>query len=250
MFYSGILTEGGGGGRKDAELREAASLWQQRRMKQSVQFIHKDSADLLPIDGLKKLGTSKDTQPHSILQRRLLEVNLSKSRTNRTAWTPKSDHPAQSNKQSHGRGAPPRRSEEDDALYVWGQCAGKEIKVKIDASSQHSVISSACLDRLGLKEHFRFFKNEEDNITLPYNVKALGQIDRIPVTLGSVAVEGSAIVIDDNERIVSLGLQTLRHLKCVINLEKSHLEVGRSDKEVIPFIASRSPAKEEHPSDA
>lgn len=42
-------------------MREAASLRQQRRMKQAVQFIHKDSADLLPLDGLKKLGSSKDT---------------------------------------------------------------------------------------------------------------------------------------------------------------------------------------------
>lgn len=59
MFYSGLLTEGGG--RKEPELREAASLRQQRRMKQAVQFIHKDSADLLPLDGLRKLGSSKDT---------------------------------------------------------------------------------------------------------------------------------------------------------------------------------------------
>lgn len=58
MFYSGLLTESG---RKDGDLREAASLRQQRRMKQAVQFIHKDSADLLPLDGLKKLGSSKDT---------------------------------------------------------------------------------------------------------------------------------------------------------------------------------------------
>ncbi|CAI9534814.1 unnamed protein product [Staurois parvus] len=194
MFYSGILTDSGGG-RKEADLREAASLRQQRRMKQSVQFIHKDSADLLPLDGLKKLGTSKDTQPHNILQRRLLESNLSKLRNNRTTWTPKSDHSAQSNKQSHGKGATPRRSEEDDALYVLGQCEGKEMKVKIDTLSQHSVISSACLDRLGLKEHFRFFKNEEDSINLPYNMKILGQIDRMPVTLGSIAVECSAVVI-------------------------------------------------------
>ncbi|KAL8169869.1 UNVERIFIED_CONTAM: hypothetical protein K2H54_059034 [Gekko kuhli] len=59
MFYSGILTEPT---RKDVDMREAASLRQQRRMKQAVQFNHKDSADLLPLDGLKKLGTSKDTR--------------------------------------------------------------------------------------------------------------------------------------------------------------------------------------------
>lgn len=58
MFYSGLLSEGG---RKETDMREAASLRQQRRMKQAVQFIHKDSADLLPLDGLKKLGSSKDT---------------------------------------------------------------------------------------------------------------------------------------------------------------------------------------------
>lgn len=58
MFYSGLLTEGG---RKETDMREAASLRQQRRMKQAVQFLHKDSADLLPLDGLKKLGSSKDT---------------------------------------------------------------------------------------------------------------------------------------------------------------------------------------------
>nr|DBA17654.1 TPA: hypothetical protein GDO54_003071 [Pyxicephalus adspersus] len=244
MFYSGILTDGGGG-RKEADLREAASLRQQRRMKQSVQFTHKDSADLLPLDGLKKLGTSKDTQPHNILQRRLLESNLTKLRNNRTAWTPKSDHSAPSNKQSHGKGATPRRSEEDDALYVWGQCSGKEMKIRIDTSCHHNVISSACLDRLGLKEHFRFYKNEEDSVTLPYNVKTMGQIERLSITLGTIAVECSAVVVDDNERIVSLGLQALRHLKCVINLEKGQLEVGRSDKDVIPFIGSRSSAKED-----
>lgn len=56
MFYSELLTD-----RKDMDVREAAALRQQRRMKQAVQFNHKDSSDLLPLDGLKKLGTSKDT---------------------------------------------------------------------------------------------------------------------------------------------------------------------------------------------
>ena len=50
MFYSGLLTEGG---RKETDMREAASLRQQRRMKQAVQFIHKDSADLLPLEYLR-----------------------------------------------------------------------------------------------------------------------------------------------------------------------------------------------------
>lgn len=51
-----------GDSRKDQEasLRDRAHLSQQRRLKQATQFLHKDSADLLPLDSLKRLGTSKD----------------------------------------------------------------------------------------------------------------------------------------------------------------------------------------------
>ncbi|MCJ8736259.1 hypothetical protein PDJAM_G00256870 [Pangasius djambal] len=64
--------------KREVELRDKAIMHQQRRLKQATQFMHKDSADLLPLDGLKRLGTSKDLQPHSIVQRRLLEGNISR----------------------------------------------------------------------------------------------------------------------------------------------------------------------------
>ncbi|XP_038833641.1 nuclear receptor-interacting protein 2-like [Salvelinus namaycush] len=60
----------------DLAIRDKAILGQQRRLKQATQFTHKDSADLLPLDGLKRLGTSKDLQPHSIVQRRLMAGNI------------------------------------------------------------------------------------------------------------------------------------------------------------------------------
>lgn len=41
-------------------MRDKAIMHQQRRLKQATQFSHKDSADLLPLDGLKRMGTSKD----------------------------------------------------------------------------------------------------------------------------------------------------------------------------------------------
>uniref|UniRef100_A0A8C3TP47 Nuclear receptor interacting protein 2 n=1 Tax=Catharus ustulatus TaxID=91951 RepID=A0A8C3TP47_CATUS len=65
---------------REMELRNKAILQQKRRLKQATQFVHKDSADLLPLDGLTRLGTSKDLQPHSVVQRRLLEGNLNKLR--------------------------------------------------------------------------------------------------------------------------------------------------------------------------
>ncbi|XP_063074033.1 nuclear receptor-interacting protein 2 [Engraulis encrasicolus] len=66
--------------KRELDMRDKAILHQQRRLKQATQFTHKDSADLLPLDGLKRLGTSKDLQPHSIVQRRLLEGNMPRLR--------------------------------------------------------------------------------------------------------------------------------------------------------------------------
>lgn len=45
---------------QEAALGDRAPLSQQRRLRQATQFLHKDSADLLPLDSLKRLGTSKD----------------------------------------------------------------------------------------------------------------------------------------------------------------------------------------------
>lgn len=42
------------------DISAAAALRRQRAIKQTIRFLHKDSADLLPLDGLKKLGTSKE----------------------------------------------------------------------------------------------------------------------------------------------------------------------------------------------
>ncbi|XP_026644000.1 nuclear receptor-interacting protein 2 isoform X4 [Microtus ochrogaster] len=53
---------------QEASLRDRAHLSQQRRLKQATQFLHKDSADLLPLDSLKRLGTSKDLCQDQMLQ--------------------------------------------------------------------------------------------------------------------------------------------------------------------------------------
>ncbi|KFV84040.1 Nuclear receptor-interacting protein 3, partial [Struthio camelus australis] len=230
MFYSGVLTEPS---RKEVELREAASLRQQRRMKQAVQFIHKDSADLLPLDGLKKLGTSKDTQPHNILQRRLMETNLSKLRSSRGTWAPKNDVPNKLNQTKLGSS---KRTEEEELIVVSCQCAGKELKAVVDTGSQYNLISSTCLDRLGLKERLKAFGNEEERISLPHSVRAIGQIDRLVLAVGAVPVECTALVVENSEKPFSFGLQTLKALKCIINMEKHHLVLGQADREEIPFV--------------
>uniref|UniRef100_U3JDX3 Nuclear receptor interacting protein 3 n=1 Tax=Ficedula albicollis TaxID=59894 RepID=U3JDX3_FICAL len=288
MFYSGILTEPS---RKEVEIREAASLRQQRRMKQAVQFIHKDSADLLPLDGLKKLGTSKDTQPHNILQKRLMETNLSKFRGSRVteatvwlssdftllscvcsflkqphnilqkrlmetnlskfrgsrgSWAPKGDLSSQTNRLNHTRLGSSGKTQDEELIVVSCQCAGKELKAVVDTGSQHNLMSSACLDRLGLKEHLKALPEEEGMVLLPNKVKAIGQIECLSLTVGAVPVECAALVVEDNDQPFSFGLQTLKSLKCVINMEKHHLVLGQTDREEIPFVGTDSAEAGEH----
>ncbi|EHB13081.1 Nuclear receptor-interacting protein 3 [Heterocephalus glaber] len=412
MFYSGLLTEGS---RKETDMREAASLRQQRRMKQAVQFIHKDSADLLPLDGLKKLGSSKDTrraaparpsplslshrqladarpgilypqyppagvapsllsafslgrrrpspvlstsvsflllilnsefirfvgyeprsqpydpdrgdwlqmgsekewkgswveemfkqhewqneehqllspriqhspqcpiplevldsdgmeemddnigqedvseddfcgstklqsmlrgllsryefshpQPHNILQRRLMETNLSKLRSSRVPWASKT------NKLNQAKSEGLKKSEDDDMILVSCQCAGKDVKALVDTGCQYNLISSACVDRLGLKELVKSHKYEGEKFSLPRHLKVVGQIEHLVITLGSFRLDCPAAVVEDNEKNLSLGLQTLRSLKCIINLDKHRLIMGKTDKEEIPFVETVS----------
>ncbi|NXB71861.1 NRIP3 protein, partial [Donacobius atricapilla] len=233
MFYSGILTEPS---RKQVEIREAASLRQQRRMKQAIQFIHKDSADLLPLDGLKKLGTSKDTQPHNILQKRLMETNLSKFRGSQGSWSAKGDLSSQINKLNQTKLDSSGKTEDQELIAVSCQCAGKELKAVVDTGSQHNLMSSACLDRLGLKARLKALPVEDEMVSLPKKGKAIGQIECLSLMVGAVPVECTVLIVEDNDQPFSFGLQTLKSLKCVINMEKHHLVLGQMDREEIPFV--------------
>ncbi|XP_008052750.1 nuclear receptor-interacting protein 3 isoform X1 [Carlito syrichta] len=235
MFYSGLLTEGG---RKEGDMREAASLRQQRRMKQAVQFIHKDSADLLPLDGLKKLGSSKDTQPHNILQRRLMETNLSKLRSSRVPWASKT------NKLNQAKSEGLKKSEDDDMILVSCQCAGKDVKALVDTGCQYNLISSACVDRLGLKEHVKSHKHEGEKLSLPRHLKVVGQIEHLVITLGSFRLDCPAAVVGRNPLTwgphSGISDQRFSCFQCIINLDKHRLIMGKTDKEEIPFVETVS----------
>uniref|UniRef100_A0A8C3RUJ8 Nuclear receptor-interacting protein 2 n=1 Tax=Chelydra serpentina TaxID=8475 RepID=A0A8C3RUJ8_CHESE len=103
---------------REVELRDKAILQQKRRLKQATQFVHKDSADLLPLDGLKRLGTSKDLQPHSVVQRRLLEGNLNKLRGESREYTTWVQSPLAKDKDDRAEKKENDRREETVSLLV------------------------------------------------------------------------------------------------------------------------------------
>ncbi|KAK2842666.1 hypothetical protein Q5P01_012866 [Channa striata] len=201
--------------RGDSGLLDAATLRQQRRLKQAIQFLHKDSADLLPLDGLKKLGTSTQGQPHHILQKRLLEAKLSRGRMNMCGVTPNNGGVILSN--NHFNSREDEGEEEDDFIHIPCKCLGQEVNVLIDTGCKLNLMSSLTAERLRLKDLVEENRTETDGF--PYQRKFCvdGFIQELSLTIGQLRIMCSFAIVESNRPLMSLGNKTLKSLKCVID---------------------------------
>ncbi|XP_062404222.1 nuclear receptor-interacting protein 3-like [Sardina pilchardus] len=211
------------------EIREASALRQQRRIKQAIQFLHKDSADLLPLDGLNKLGTSKEWQPHNILQRRLLEANMSRSKIN-------NNHGMKQHQINPCRTLCTRREEDDnDLIQVVGKCCGRELVILVDTGCAVNLISTVSVEKLGLKEKVASCRTEEDSYsTLVDNLQTPGHVD-LNLSFGQVRTDCTFMVVGNEQPLVALGTRTLRSLKCVIDTDKQTLTLGKGTRAQLRF---------------
>lgn len=259
-------------------IRDKAILHQQRRLKQATQFTHKDSADLLPLDGLKRLGTSKDLQPHSIVQRRLLEGNITRLRGEardpsarvRSPLADSKDGPADAEERSESTADDSteehesleeserslRSDEEDDsseagarqtaeagsaplaALVVQCKCCETEVKASINTSSQHNHISASCCQRLGLVP-------SEDSSPCGVGDSQSLSVTGLQLQLGRQTLQCSAYVKEDEAFELCLGLQTLLELKCCLDLSCRVLKLP-GDDEALPFLISPTDSQCQH----
>ncbi|XP_037099352.1 nuclear receptor-interacting protein 2 [Syngnathus acus] len=232
-------------------IRDKAILHQQRRLKQATQFTHKDSADLLPLDGLKRLGTSKDLQPHSIVQRRLLEGNITRLRGE--ARDPaahvrspladdgkdgQADGEDESADDSSAESDKSLRSDDDGgdaaaasettrlaALRVHGKCCERRVTLWLNTNSVDNHISASCCQRLGLSGT---------------GWVQSGSVNDLKLQLGSKTIQCSALVQEDETCELSLGLRTLLKLKCCLDLNRQVLKLG-GDAEELPFLSDEKP---------
>ncbi|XP_062969185.1 nuclear receptor-interacting protein 2 [Cynocephalus volans] len=205
---------------QEAELRDRAHLSQQRRLKQATQFLHKDSADLLPLDGLKRLGTSKDLQPHSVIQRRLVEGSQSRLQ-GESPLVQALIHGQESRRKTSRTETP--------ALLVNCKCRDQLLRVAVDTGTQHNRISAGCLSRLGLGT--RVLKAPGGDLTPGPPT----QVEQLELQLGQETVACSAQVVDVQSPELCLGLQTLLSLKCCIDLEHGVLRLKAPFSE-LPFL--------------
>ncbi|XP_065124561.1 nuclear receptor-interacting protein 2 [Paramisgurnus dabryanus] len=252
-------------GRKDLEMRDKAIMRQQRRLKQATQFTHKDSADLLPLDGLKRLGTSKDLQPHNIVQRRLLEGNITRLRgeARDNVRSPLADSKegaepeersestvddSTEEKESPEESEKSLRSDDDEddeeerkkvgerasslsALVVQCKCGDAEVKLAINTGCQHNHISKTCCRRLGLKTSHE----ERSHDKLAFSDLTVETVKSLHLQLGIEKVQCTAQVTEDSAFDVCLGLQTLLELKCCVDLNSRVLRLHSTEQE-LPFL--------------
>ncbi|XP_042267968.1 nuclear receptor-interacting protein 3-like isoform X1 [Thunnus albacares] len=229
-MFTGMRTEDRG----DSGILDAAALRQQRRLKQAIQFLHKDSADLLPLDGLKKLGTSKQGQPHHILQKRLLEAKLTRGRISMCGVTTPNNN-AVLLTCSHLNSHENEEEEEEDFIYVPCQCLGHEVNVLIDTGCKLNLMSSQTAERLGLKDLIEENKQEMDGFPFQRKLHIDGYIEELSLNIGQLRIMCSFAVVDCNKPLMSLGNKTLKSLKCVIDTEKQMLVFGRAMREQVQF---------------
>uniref|UniRef100_UPI00398E4B83 nuclear receptor-interacting protein 2 n=1 Tax=Pristiophorus japonicus TaxID=55135 RepID=UPI00398E4B83 len=233
--------------KKEMEIRGKALLHQQRRLKQATQFIHKDSADLLPLDGLKRMGTSKDLQPHNIVQRRLLESNITKLHGDPRDIGSMTRSPLADEMKSNVN-KDTACSKQWDTLTVLCKCHDQEIKVTINTGCQQNTISFSCLNRICLKELPATESEDCGHNSFTHNTKTMEQVEKLEIMLGKEKVECSALVVDNETCELSLGLQTLLSLKCVIDLERGALLLGKSETQ-LPFLTKPEEEEEEEEND-
>ncbi|KAG2468909.1 nuclear receptor-interacting protein 2 [Polypterus senegalus] len=247
--------------KSEMDIRDKAILHQQRRLKQATQFTHKDSADLLPLDGLKRLGTSKDLQPHSIVQRRLLEGNINRLVAEGRDVSSRVRSPLAEEKVGRKEVREPKEEEEDEeeeeeeseeeeelskswkSLVVNCKCCDREVEATINTGYQQNVMSQECFRRLGLTE-MQKISSKESCHRFPFDTTFMGQVEKLEIIIGSAKLECSALVVENETFELCLGLETLLNLKCCIDLERGFLKLGKSDEE-IPFLEMSSEAQNE-----
>ncbi|XP_053321470.1 nuclear receptor-interacting protein 2 [Spea bombifrons] len=238
---SGLGGDGqlGNPSKKKQDMRGGALLHQQRRLKQTTQFMHKDSADLLPLDQLRMLGTSKDLQPHNVIQRRLLGGSPVREPSGLVRTSNLCDKGTQSPPEGkrlttqqpclQDEWTQPTQTSENNtggwkghSLFILCKVCTLTVRAKISIDHQENLISRSCVERLRLVASCQDTPSEASNELT------------VDIDLGSEKLRSKARIIDDDEDEFCLGLETLISLKSCIDLSKGILKTVHQEIHFLP----------------
>ncbi|XP_019337707.1 nuclear receptor-interacting protein 2 isoform X2 [Alligator mississippiensis] len=172
-------------------------------------------------------------QPHSVIQRRLLEGNLNRLRGENREHATWAQSPLATDK-AEKKGEDRRK--EPTILLVHCKCEGQVLRAAVNTGCQQNLISRSCLRQLGLEEVSNIGCRD---FSLPVPC-VVSRVEHMEVQFGQEMVACSALVVDDEMLEFSLGLQTLLSLKCCIDLDEGVLRLKALSQE-LPFL----PASEE-----
>ncbi|XP_068995918.1 nuclear receptor-interacting protein 2 [Embiotoca jacksoni] len=259
-------------------IRDKAILHQQRRLKQATQFSHKDSADLLPLDGLKRLGTSKDLQPHSIVQRRLMEGNITRLRGEardpggrvRSPLADTKDGAADAEEKSESTADDSteeresleeserslRSDEEDDS----SEAGARQTAEKPEGTESSGVLTAlvvqckccetevkASINTGSLHNHISTSCCQRLGL-VPSQSSPCGvssSVTDLQLQLGGQTLRCSAYVEEDEAFELCLGLHTLLELKCCLDLSSRMLKLQGCGEE-LPFLNPSTDSRCQH----
>ncbi|XP_029969744.1 nuclear receptor-interacting protein 2 isoform X2 [Salarias fasciatus] len=257
-------------------IRDKAILHQQRRLKQATQFTHKDSADLLPLDGLKRLGTSKDLQPHSIVQRRLLEGNITRLRGEardpgsrvRSPLADTKDGPADAEERSESTADDSteeresleeserslRSDEEDDSSEAGARQTAEKPEGADDPTPLTALLVQckccdtevkASINTGSQHNHISASCCRRLGLVPTQDSSQCGSVTDVQLQLGRQTVRCSALVKEDEALDLCLGLHTLLELKCCLDLSRRVLKLQGCGDE-LPFLRPSADTQCQH----
>mmetsp|Transcript_30188 Transcript_30188/g.54804 ORF Transcript_30188/g.54804 Transcript_30188/m.54804 type:complete len:303 (+) Transcript_30188:50-958(+) len=121
-------------------------------------------------------------------------------------------------------------------LYVSCEIGVHEVEMLVDTGAEMSVISEKLARQLGLLD--RLDKSVTGMAQGVGKAKILGKLWDVPVKLSQVEFELSFSVLELERCEIILGLDLMRHFKCLVDLEKRCLIFGGSGGVEVPFLAS------------
>eukprot|EP00931_Biecheleriopsis_adriatica_P042646 TRINITY_DN2431_c0_g1_i1.p1 TRINITY_DN2431_c0_g1~~TRINITY_DN2431_c0_g1_i1.p1 ORF type:complete len:327 (+),score=84.23 TRINITY_DN2431_c0_g1_i1:56-982(+) len=122
------------------------------------------------------------------------------------------------------------------ALYVPCEIGAHEVEMLVDTGAEMSVISETLARQLNLLD--RLDRRYQGMARGVGSAKILGKVFDVPVKLGHVEFELNFSVVQQDTIGLILGLDLMRHFKCLVDIERNRLVFGGAGGVEVPFLAS------------
>lgn len=126
---------------------------------------------------------------------------------------------------------------EDHNIRVAAEVGSHKVKMLVDTGGSISVISGKLAKHLGLLSHMD--RSTEGSIEGVGEARVLGSLWNVPVKMGNRTFPLNFFVATIAEPLLLLGVDQLRQLKCVVDMDRNCLVVGGQSGVKIPFLPYR-----------